>query len=204
MPLQFSFLPPRCLSRFRARSVTKCSPSNTKFSESPHMPLNSLEILAEKSGTCLLARGEMLCCAESCTGGWVAQTLTAIAGSSNWFERGFVTYSNAAKTELLGVEASLIETQGAVSEAVARAMALGALAHSPADWSVAITGIAGPSGGSIHKPVGTVCFAWAHRDGECEVQTCHFTGDRAAVREQSVDHALQILLNHLQSTSISA
>lgn len=146
----------------------------------------------------------MLCCAESCTGGWVAQTLTAIAGSSNWFERGFVTYSNAAKTDLLGVEASLIETQGAVSEAVARAMALGALAHSPADWSVAITGIAGPSGGSIHKPVGTVCFAWAYRHGECEVQTRHFTGDRAAVREQAVDHALQILLTRLESTSISA
>lgn len=146
----------------------------------------------------------MLCCAESCTGGWVAQTLTAIAGSSNWFERGFVTYSNAAKTDLLGVEASLIETQGAVSEAVARVMALGALAHSPADWSVAITGIAGPSGGSIHKPVGTICFAWAYRHGECEVQTRHFTGDRAAVREQAVDHALQILLTRLESTSISA
>lgn len=168
------------------------------------MPLTPLEILAERTGLRLLERGEMLCCAESCTGGWVAQSITAIAGSSGWFERGFVTYSNSAKTQMLGVPALLIETQGAVSEAVARAMALGALDNSPADWSLAITGIAGPGGGSISKPVGTVCFGWACRHGSCEVQTCHFDGDRAAIREQSVAHALRGLLERLTATSVVA
>ena len=164
------------------------------------MSLSALEILAETCGNRLLARGEMCCCAESCTGGWVAETMTAIAGSSEWFERGFITYSNAAKTDLLGVDANLIQAQGAVSEAVARAMALGALANSPADWSLAITGIAGPGGGSASKPVGTVCFAWAYRHGSCEVQTCYFAGDRAAVRAQSVKHALSGLLDRLGSS----
>lgn len=152
--------------------------------------MNELEILAERLGTSLLARGEWLTAAESCTGGWLAQSVTAIAGSSGWFERGFVTYSNAAKVDMLGVPETTLERHGAVSEATARAMAQGALAHSRADWAVAITGIAGPGGGTPEKPVGTVCFAWAGKEGGCEAQTCHFVGERAAVREQAVRHAL--------------
>ena len=150
----------------------------------------SLEALAEQVGSCLLATGETLATAESCTGGWVAQCLTAIAGSSGWFERGFVTYSNAAKTEMLGVQEEKLVEHGAVSEVVAVAMAQGALRHSRADWSVAITGIAGPTGGSAAKPVGTVCFAWAGGDGRIAVETHRFPGGREAVRAQSVRHAL--------------
>jgi len=161
--------------------------------------MSEMEKLAERLGSLLLERGEWLAAAESCTGGWLAQSVTAIAGSSAWFDRGFVTYSNAAKVDMLGVPESTLERHGAVSEAVARAMAQGVLAHSRADWSVAITGIAGPSGGSPEKPVGTVCFAWAGKDGGCEAQTCHFSGDRAAVREQSVWHALNGLIERLGS-----
>lgn len=164
--------------------------------------MSELEKLAERVGLALLERGEWLAAAESCTGGWVAQSLTAIAGSSGWFDRGFVTYSNVAKAEMLAVPETTLERHGAVSEATARAMAQGALAHSRAHWSVAITGIAGPTGGSPDKPVGTVCFAWASKDGGCEAQTCHFAGDRAAVREQSVAHALSGLLARI-CTSIS-
>ena len=156
--------------------------------------MNDLEILARQLGNILLERGQWLTAAESCTGGWLAQSVTAIAGSSAWFDRGFVTYSNAAKVDMLGVAETTLERHGAVSEATARAMAQGALAHSRADWAVAITGIAGPSGGSAEKPVGTVCFAWAGRELGCEAETCHFDGDRAAVRELSVRHALNGLL----------
>lgn len=156
--------------------------------------MNDPEDLARQLGQALLARGEWLATAESCTGGGVAQAVTEVAGSSGWFDRGFVTYSNAAKTELLGVPELTLDRHGAVSEATARAMAQGALAHSRADWTVAITGIAGPGGGTPDKPVGTVCFAWALRDGGCEAQTLRFTGDRAAVRAQSVLHALRGLL----------
>ena len=158
--------------------------------------------LSETLGHVLLARGEWLATAESCTGGWVAQSITAIAGSSAWFDRGFVTYSNAAKQEMLGVTEATLERHGAVSEATARAMAQGAIAHSRADWAIAITGIAGPGGGSPEKPVGTVCFAWAQRDGGCEAQTCVFAGDRAAVREQSVIHALRGLLARIESAPL--
>lgn len=135
----------------------------------------------------------MLATAESCTGGLIAAACTDLAGSSLWFERGFVTYSNAAKTELLGVPAELIEQHGAVSEPVARAMASGAQAHSHAQVAVAVTGVAGPSGGSMDKPVGTVWFGWATPSGlfsECQ----HFAGDRAAVRAATVQHALTRLL----------
>ena len=163
--------------------------------------MSELEKLAERLGRLLLERGEWLAAAESCTGGWLAQSVTAIAGSSAWFDRGFVTYSNAAKTDMLGVAETTLERHGAVSEAVARAMAQGVLAHSRADWSVAITGIAGPSGGTPEKPVGTVCFAWAWTDGGCEAQTCHFGGDRFAVREQSVRHALSGLIERLGSAT---
>ena len=159
-----------------------------------------LQTLSESVGAQLLSRGEWLATAESCTGGWVAQSITAIAGSSAWFDRGFVTYSNAAKQEMLGVSEATLERHGAVSEATARAMAQGAIAHSRADWAIAITGIAGPGGGSPEKPVGTVCFAWAQRDGGCEAQTCAFAGDRAAVREQSVIHALRGLLARIEAS----
>lgn len=166
--------------------------------------ISELEKLAEQVGLRLIDRGEMLATAESCTGGWVAQSLTAIAGSSAWFDRGFVTYSNAAKVDMLGVPETTLARQGAVSEATARAMAQGALVHSRAHWALAITGIAGPTGGTIDKPVGTVCFAWAMREGGCEAQTGHFPGDRAAVRALSVRHALTGLLARLQDASCMA
>ena len=165
------------------------------------MKQQELETLAAQVAALLLANGQQLATAESCTGGWVAQCLTAIAGSSDWFERGFVTYSNAAKQEMLGVSAETLATHGAVSEATAAAMASGALHHSRADWALAITGIAGPSGGNPDKPVGTVCFAWAGPDGRLAVETCHFPGNRAEVRGQSVKHALASLLQHAASLS---
>lgn len=166
--------------------------------------MNELETLAQELGSALLTRGEWLAVAESCTGGWLAQSVTAIAGSSGWFDRGFVTYSNGAKVDMLGVPETTLERHGAVSEATARAMAQGVLAHSRADWAVAITGIAGPSGGSPEKPVGTVCFAWATKEGGCEAQTCHFIGERGAVREQSVRFALKALLERLADTPLTA
>ena len=166
--------------------------------------MSTIESLAADLGGLLLQRGEWLAVAESCTGGWLAQTVTAIAGSSAWFDRGFVTYSNDAKQDMLGVPDTTLARHGAVSEATARAMAQGVLAHSRSDWGVAITGIAGPSGGSPDKPVGTVCFAWSQRDGGCEAQTCRFPGDRAAVREQAVRHALRGLIERLQGASACA
>ncbi len=156
-----------------------------------------LEELSLAVGHALLERKSMLACAESCTGGWVAETVTAIAGSSQWFERGLVTYSNAAKQELLGVRADTLRQQGAVSEAVVLEMAAGTLRNSHAQVSLAISGVAGPAGGSADKPVGTVCFAWAVRGTEPTAQTRHFAGDREAVRRQAVIHALQGLLARL-------
>ncbi|MDB5842925.1 MAG: CinA domain protein [Polaromonas sp.] len=144
----------------------------------------------------LQKNGWFMATAESCTGGMIAAACTDLAGSSNWFERGFVTYSNAAKTELLGVEAALIERHGAVSEAVARAMAQGALARSHAQASVAVTGIAGPGGGSADKPVGTVWFGWATPAGTVSEMKC-YAGDRASVRQATVAHALARLLELL-------
>ena len=125
------------------------------------MNQTELEALAAQVGALLVANGQKLVTAESCTGGWVAQCLTAIAGSSTWFDRAVVSYSNEAKREMLGVTGETLSTHGAVSEATAIAMARGALYNSHADWALAITGVAGPSGGSPGKPVGTVCFAWA-------------------------------------------
>ncbi|WP_300454735.1 CinA family protein [Accumulibacter sp.] len=154
----------------------------------------SLEVLAADVGKLLLASGQCLATAESCTGGWVAHCLTAIPGSSGWFERGFVTYSNEAKIELLDVDADLLAAHGAVSESTAVAMALGALRHSHADWALAITGVAGPAGGSPGRPVGTVCFAWAGPDERMSAETRRFPGNREAVRAQSVRHALLGLL----------
>nr|WP_315191395.1 CinA family protein [uncultured Albidiferax sp.] len=141
----------------------------------------------------MLERKVFLATAESCTGGMIAAACTDLAGSSTWFERGFVTYSNAAKTEMLGVDAALIAQHGAVSEAVARAMAVGALAHSQAQVAVAVTGVAGPGGGSADKPVGTVWFGFA-LDGQVHAQCQLFPGDRAAVRAATVQHALQRLV----------
>lgn len=152
--------------------------------------------LCQALAQALMQRGWMLTTAESCTGGLIAARCTDLAGSSQWFERGFVTYSNAAKAELLGVPMPLIDAHGAVSEAVARAMAHGALLHSSAQVSVAVTGIAGPTGGSLDKPVGTVWFGW--QVGErASSERMVFSGDRAAVRQATVDHALQGLLMRL-------
>jgi nicotinamide-nucleotide amidase len=156
-----------------------------------------LVALAERIGERLVARHAMLVTAESCTGGWVAQALTAVAGSSAWFERGFVTYSNAAKEELLGVRSATLARHGAVSEEAACEMALGALERSHASVSLAITGIAGPTGGTPDKPVGTVCFAWAGAGLTTRAETRRFVGDREAVRRQSVEHSLQMLLELL-------
>lgn len=128
--------------------------------------------------------------AESCTGGLIAASCTDLSGASDWFERGFVTYSNESKTEMLGVDAALIAQHGAVSEAVARAMAKGALAHSRADIAVAVTGVAGPTGGSADKPVGTVWLAWALRRGIVHTELLQLPGDRATVRAATVAHAL--------------
>jgi len=158
-----------------------------------------MNALAEKVAATLIARGAMLATAESCTGGWVSQVLTAIAGSSAWFERGFVTYSNAAKEEMLGVRAETLAAHGAVSEPVAREMALGALARSHASCALSVTGIAGPSGGSAEKPVGTVCLAWAAAGRPARAETRRFPGDREAVRRQSVERALQGLLELLDA-----
>ena len=144
----------------------------------------------------LLARRHMLATAESCTGGMIAAACTDLSGSSQWFERGFVTYSNEAKAEMLAVPPGLIEEHGAVSEPVARAMADGALAHSRAQVSLAVTGVAGPTGGTEAKPVGTVWFAWCV-GGETHSEMQHFAGDRAAVRVATVRYALKRLLSLL-------
>lgn len=144
----------------------------------------------------LQSRGWMLATAESCTGGLIAASCTALAGSSAWFDRGFVTYSNRSKTELLGVPSVVIENHGAVSDPVACAMASGAIRSSQACTSIAVTGIAGPSGGSIDKPVGTVWFAW-YVNGQLGSERCIFSGDRASIRESAVQHAIEGLLMRL-------
>lgn len=155
-----------------------------------------MEALAQKVGERLKAARAKLVTAESCTGGWAAQVVTSVAGSSAWFERGFVTYSNEAKRELLGVQETTLRAHGAVSEETAREMAQGALRRGKGTVSLAVTGVAGPGGGSPGKPVGTVCFAWASaRSVRSETQ--QFSGDRESVRRQSVVRALEGLLQHL-------
>jgi nicotinamide-nucleotide amidase len=146
----------------------------------------------------LLKKQLRLVTAESCTGGLIAAACTDLAGSSAWFERGFVTYSNAAKTELLGVSERVLRRAGAVCGPVAQAMAEGALAHSHAQVAVAVTGVAGPSGGSPAKPVGTVWFGFA-MPGQVLTEKCHFDGDRAAVRQATVRHALERLVELLDA-----
>lgn len=157
-----------------------------------------MERFAKTVGERLKAAKALLVTAESCTGGWVAQAVTSVAGSSEWFERGFVTYSNASKEELLGVRPETLRHHGAVSEETAREMALGALARSRGTIALAITGVAGPAGGSREKPVGMVCFAWAAQ-GAATSETRRFSGDRESVRRQSVIHALEGVLKHLDS-----
>jgi nicotinamide-nucleotide amidase len=152
--------------------------------------LSSVQVVAER----LLKHRQKVCTAESCTGGLIAKTFTDLAGSSDWFERGFVTYSNAAKNQMLAVPASLIEDYGAVSEAVATAMASGALRHSEADYSIAVTGVAGPGGGSDDKPVGTVWIAVASAE-QMVAKRYQFDGDRQAVRAATLHSALELLLD---------
>jgi nicotinamide-nucleotide amidase len=158
-----------------------------------------VEALTEKIGAALTDRGALLSVAESCTGGWLAQVLTSVPGSSRWFERGYVTYSNLSKQELLGVEAATIAEHGAVSSATALEMAAGVLARTPAQFSVAITGIAGPDGGTPSKPVGTVFIAWGRRGVGAECRHCTFPGDRTEVRRQAVVMALHGLLERVGS-----
>lgn len=154
--------------------------------------------LAMEIGTLLRARGALLAVAESCTGGLVAKQLTDVAGSSEWFERGLVTYSNRAKQELLGVSADLLAQAGAVSRECAEAMARGLLVMTPADWGLAVTGIAGPGGGSPEKPVGLVWMAWAQRGGAVEASHVQLAGSRAQVREAAAGAALQGLADRLR------
>lgn len=161
----------------------------------------TLDSLCSQLAEQLVARAWLLATAESCTGGMIAATCTDLGGSSAWFERGYVTYSNRAKTELLGVDAQLIKRHGAVSEAVVRAMASGALAQSGAHITVAVTGVAGPSGGSLDKPVGTVWLAWATGDNViCSREW--FDGDRAAVRQATVRRAIEGLIALSQQSLI--
>ena len=157
------------------------------------LPAPALLAIMANIAEILQKNGWLMATAESCTGGMIAAACTDLAGSSNWFERGFVSYSNEAKTELLGVDAGLIARHGAVSEAVARAMVQGALARSRAQVAVAVTGVAGPGGGSAAKPVGTVWFGWATPAGIHTELRC-FEGGRAAVRAATVQHALQRLV----------
>ena len=158
---------------------------------------SDLTALARSLGAACRRRGVRVATAESCTGGGVAEAITRISGSSEWFDRGFVTYSNDAKQQLLDVPRETIAAHGAVSEETARHMAAGALAHSAADASVAITGVAGPSGGSAEKPVGLVWLAWAARGAGVQARRFRFRGSRAAVRRQSIAVALQGLLDLL-------
>lgn len=168
------------------------------------MPDANFDAVAAAVGARLKARGMVLAAAESCTGGWVAQVVTSVSGSSEWFDRGFVTYSNAAKQEMLGVSAETLERFGAVSEETARAMASGALAHSGATITLAVTGVAGPTGGTPAKPVGMVCFAWARRGGAVRSTTLRLAGDREKVRRESVAAALEGLLRELDAVPESS
>ncbi|PNH93260.1 nicotinamide-nucleotide amidase [Vibrio diazotrophicus] len=159
--------------------------------------MNSVEQLSQQLGELLLKHKQILVTAESCTGGGVANAITEIAGSSAWFDRAFVTYSNEAKQEMIGVEGQTLAEFGAVSEPVVIQMVQGALKNSNATIGVSISGIAGPTGGSEEKPVGTVCFAWADKSEWLKVETQHFTGDRSTVRTQAVIHALETIKEHL-------
>ncbi len=159
------------------------------------MSSDSLYPLAESVGAALKARGLTLVAAESCTGGWISQAITSVAGSSNWFERGYVTYSNRAKSEMLGVADAILDRHGAVSEPTVLAMAQGALGASGADVAVAVSGIAGPDGGTPSKPVGMVCIAWQLRGAAGIARTVRCQGNREEIRRQAVAHALSGILS---------
>ena len=173
----------------------------TKFGFLAMASKQKMENLATQVGAALKAHGYMLATAESCTGGGVAQAVTDIAGSSAWFERGFITYSNQAKQEMLGVEKNTLERFGAVSETTVREMVAGALRHSAADIALAVSGIAGPGGGTTEKPVGLVWFAWGIKNKTCVAQRHHLTGNRAEIRAQSVSIALRGVLEMLAQDS---
>lgn len=158
------------------------------------MEQEKMHDLAEKIAEALVRDGLNMTAAESCTGGWIAKVLTDIPGSSEWFERGFVTYSNQAKQEMLDVKPATLQRYGAVSEETVKEMVIGALSNSRADWSVAVSGIAGPGGGTIDKPVGTVWLAWA-RAGNLKTLHVHLSGERSRIREQAVELALQGILD---------
>lgn len=160
--------------------------------------------LAVKVGERLVQCGLLLVTAESCTGGWLGQAVTAVAGSSAWYERGFITYSNASKCEMLGVQQAILDQYGAVSAQTAQEMAIGALTRSLAQISVSITGIAGPDGGTATKPVGMVCFAWAIKDGLVQQETRHFKGNRETIRRLAVAAALQGILQLLNDATVVA
>jgi nicotinamide-nucleotide amidase len=158
---------------------------------------NALFELAEQLGDRLKARAYKIATAESCTGGWIAQIITEVPGSSSWFDRGFVTYSNNAKMQMLGVNPQTLTQYGAVSTEVAKQMVAGALANSEADWAVAVTGVAGPDGGSTEKPVGTVFIAWLNKGGISRVQRLQLSGNRHEIRKQTVISAIEGLLASL-------
>lgn len=177
---------------------TSGSAPQASMAHQPDAAAGLVDSLVPDLARALSARGWQLATAESCTGGLIAATCTELAGSSAWFDRGVVTYSNQAKTDLLGVPPALIDAHGAVSEPVALAMAEGLLARCQADIAVAVTGIAGPGGGSMHKPVGTVWLAWAVRGGQPRAERQWWPGDRAEVRRQTARQALSGLLRVLQ------
>ncbi len=172
----------------------------TTLDEVQTQSVTDLQGLSDRVGAVLSERGEILAAAESCTGGWIAQTVTAKAGSSAWFDRGYVTYSNDAKRDMLGVSAETLNAHGAVSESVVREMAAGAL-KGAATVAVAVSGIAGPGGATDGKPVGEVCLGWAHRDGTIRSESRHYEGDRAAVREQAVTDALKGVIDFVTTRS---
>jgi nicotinamide-nucleotide amidase len=163
-----------------------------------------MEGLAAKVGALLKSHGMMLATAESCTGGGVAQAITEVAGSSAWFERGFVTYSNRSKQQMLGVREATLRQYGAVSEMTVREMVAGALQHSAAQVALSVSGIAGPDGGTADKPVGTVWFAWGIKNGETSAQRYQLSGNRAEVREQAVRIALQGVIDLLNQSTETA
>jgi len=165
------------------------------------MPENSLSYLLDQLSHRLIANKQMVAVAESCTGGGIAKAMTSLPGSSHWFERGFVTYSNAAKCELLGVKIETLDFYGAVSEQVAAEMAEGVLANSHAQASIAVTGIAGPDGGTDQKPVGTVCFAWSLGNNITVTTSNVFEGDREAIRDQAILMAIQGLVDNISNKS---
>ena len=165
-----------------------------------HRSPSTLYRLAEKVGAALKERKLMLATAESCTGGWIAEAVTMVSGSSEWFERGYVTYTYISKREMLGVKEATLAKHGAVAEAVVREMVEGALARSHAQVAVAVSGVAGPTGGTPEKPVGTVCFAWGMKGGASRTETKHLAGGREAVRRKSVEHALKGVLGLLART----